>query len=460
MNILYLTNGYKPFRWAGTETYTAGIAEELAKRGHKVEVICVGEWENGDRYWNGVTEDIQNEVRVRRINLNWEKSPDPFRYLYDNPEVAQYLKTVLAQEKFDLVHVTSCETLSASVFQVVKNAGLPLAFSLTDFWMICPRINLLHSNGSNCSGITSPDECIACMLMNSGLYHNAREFLPEKVLLPVLSHFSRYPFVTRRRGLRGWTGNMAERKQMLKHALTLPDCRITASDFVRDVFVSNGVTVPINVEPYGHDLGWLNSYTGKSKSNLLRLGYIGQIIGSKGVHLILQALAYLPKEYLERLSVVIYGNMDHIPAYGEKIKHLASGLPNIRFGGTYQHAESAQVYSEIDVLLVPSVWFDFPLIIYEAFASQTPVIATNLGGMAESVSHGKNGLLFERGNAEDLASQIRYFLDEPGLLEQLRGGIPKVRTVQDEVDTLENKYLELISEVNISCLDASGTQNK
>jgi glycosyltransferase involved in cell wall biosynthesis len=253
---------------------------------------------------------------------------------------------------------------------------------------------------------------------------------------------------------------MAERKQMLKHALTLPDCRITASDFVRNVFVANGVTVPINVEPYGHDLGWLNSYTGKSKSNLLRLGYIGQIVGSKGVHLILQALAYLPKDYLERLSVVIYGNMDHIPAYGDKIKNLASGFPNIRFGGTYQHTESAQVYSEIDVLLVPSVWFDFPLIIYEAFASQTPVIATNLGGMAEAVSHGRSGLLFERGNAEDLASQIRHILDEPGLLEQLRGGIPRVRTVQDEVDTLENKYLELISEVNISCLDASGTQNK
>ena len=448
MKILYITNGYKPYRWAGTETYTAGIAEEIAKRGHQVEVICIGEWEKGDRYWNGVTEDIQNDIRVRRINLNWEKSPDPFRYLYNNPEVAQYLKAILDEVKFDLVHVISCETLSASIFQVVKNAGLPLVFSLTDFWMICPRITLLHSNGSNCSGNTTPEECIACMLRNSGFYHNAREFLPEKVLLPVLSRFSRYSFISRKRGLRGWAGNMAERKQMLKHALTLPDCRITASNFVREVFISNGVTAPILVEPYGHDLGWLNSYTGKSDSDLLRLGYIGQIIGAKGVHLILQALALLPKDCQERVSVVIYGNVDHIPSYGEKIKNLASGLPNIRFGGTYQHAESARIYSEIDILMVPSLWFDFPLIIYEAFASQTPVVATNLGGMAEAVSPGKNGLLFERGNAEDLAMQIQRLLDEPGLLEKLRRGIPEVRTVQDEVDTLENKYLELISELN------------
>jgi glycosyltransferase involved in cell wall biosynthesis len=455
VKILYLTNGYKPHRWAGTETYTAGIAEEIARRNHYVEVICIGEWDKGDQYWNGVTEDFQNGIRVRRINLNWEKSPDPFRYLYDNPEVARYLKTILDQEKFDLVHVTSCETLSASIFQVVKNAGLPLVFSLTDFWMICPRITLLHSNGSNCSGNTTPDECIACMLMNSGFYHNAKEFLPEKVLLPVLSHFSRYPFVTRKRGLRGWTGNMAERKQMLKHALTLPDYRITASNFVRDVFDSNDVTVPIAVEPYGHDLGWLNAYAGKSDSNLLRLGYIGQIIGAKGVHLIMQALTYLPKNYLERLSVVIYGNINHIPEYGEKIKALASEHSNVRFGGTYQHAESARIYSEIDILVVPSLWFDFPLIIYEALASQTPVIATNLGGMAEAVSHGIDGLLFERGNAEDLALQIRRLLDEPGLLEQLRRGVAKVRTVQDEVDSLENKYLELVSELKISF---SGTE--
>ena len=444
MKILYITNGYKPQRWAGTETYTAGIAEEISGRGHVVDVLCVGEWEKGDAHWNGVSEDIQSGIRVRRINLNWTKSSDPFRHLYDNPLVARYLEGVLREEKFDLVHVTSCETLSASIFQVVKNAGVPLVFSLTDFWMLCPRINLLHSNGSNCNGQTTPQECLSCMLVNSNLYRNAGRILPEKVLAPIMEQASQYPFLTRQRGLRGMAGNMAERKSFLKHALTLPDHRITASNFVRDVFVSNDVKAPITVQPYGHDLRWLDSYTGKSRSNVLRLGYVGQIIGAKGVHLSLQALNQLPKTHLERLSLVIYGNVNHTPIYGQQITDLAAGLPNVTFGGTYQHDESAKIFSEIDVLLVPSVWFDFPLVIYEAFSTQTPVIATNLGGMAEAVSKNVNGLLFERGDASDLAGQIQRLLDEPDLLGRLKQGVPHVRTVKDEVNTLEQKYVELV----------------
>jgi glycosyltransferase involved in cell wall biosynthesis len=446
LKILFITNGFPPIRWAGTETYTAGIAEEMARRGHAVEVMCIGDWDTGEKYWNGVTKDFQNGISVRRINLNWAKSPDPFRYLYHNPVVAQYLENFLREEKFDLVHVTSCETLSASVLLVVKNVGLPLVLSLTDFWMLCPRINLLRTDGSNCNGQTTPDECLACMLMNSNLYRNAKEIFPEKILVPVFSHFSRYPLFSSKHGLRGWVGDMAERKSLLKHALSLPDCRITASNFVRNVFLSNGVTAPIDVQPYGHDLGWLNSYTGKSESDLLRLGYIGQIIGAKGVHVILQALALLPYSYMSRLSVIIYGNMDHTPSYGQQIKDLASAIPNVTFGGTYQHTDSARIYSDIDVLLVPSLWFDFPLIIYEAFATQTPVVATNIGGMAEAVSSDINGLLFARGSADDLALKIRRFLDEPELLKQLRKGIPTVRTIQDEVNTLESKYLELVSQ--------------
>jgi glycosyltransferase involved in cell wall biosynthesis len=444
MRILYITNGYKPHRWAGTETYTAGIAEEIANRGNTAEVLCVGDWEKGNEYWNGVSEDIQNGILVRRVNLNWTKSHDPFGYLYDNPVVAGYLEDFLRADKFDLVHVTSCETLSASVIQVVKRMGLPLVLSLTDFWFLCPRINLLHGDGTNCNGQTTPETCISCMMLDNHTYQNVKKIVPESMLLPVMNRVGRYPFLTRRRGLRGTLGNMTERKSMLGHALTLPDHRVTASSFVRNVFVSNEVTVPIAVQPYGHDLGWLISYRGKSKSNILRLGYIGQIINSKGVHLILQAFSRLSKASLDKVSLIIYGNMEHTPSYGQHLRELASGFANVTFGGTYPHSESARIFSEIDVLVVPSLWFDFPLIIYEAFATQTPVIATNLGGMAEAVSKNVNGLLFERGDAADLARQIERLLDEPELLGQLRRGIPRVKTVGDEVDELEQKYIELI----------------
>lgn len=447
MKILYITNGYKPQRWAGTETYTAGIVEEMSRRGHSVSVLCIGDWDKGDKYWNGVTQDVQNNVPVWRINLNWAKAPDPFGYLYDNPSVAEYLKDFLSEFKPDVVHITSCETLSASVICAVKEMNLPLVLSLTDFWFLCPRINLLHGDGSNCNGQTAPVDCLDCKMRDSGAYRVSKKILPEKLLYPLLETVSRYPKLNRIRGLRGLAGNMAERKALLKKQLTLPDYRITASNFVREIFLSNDVTAPIAVQSYGHDLSWLKTYKGKSKSEVIRLGYIGQIIESKGVHLILQALSEIPAVLFDKFSLVIYGNLDHTPTYGRMIKDLATRFPNVTFGGTYSHRDSASVFAGIDVLLVPSIWYDFPLIIHEAFATGAPVIATNLGGMAEVVLHEINGMLFERGSVKDLALQIQRIVSEPELLNNLRLGVPKVKSIQHEVTEFETIYSKVLKNI-------------
>ena len=57
--------------------------------------------------------------------------------------------------------------------------------------------------------------------------------------------------------------------------------------------------------------------------------------------------------------------------------------------------------------------------IYEAFAAKIPVIASDLGGMAEAVTHEVNGLLFERGNIDQLTVQLRRLIQEPDLVMQL-----------------------------------------
>ena len=435
-------------RWAGTETYTAGIAGELVKRGHTVEVLCAGEWNNKTvKYWNGITQDVQNNIPVRRVNLNWTKAPDPFSYLYDNPVIAKYLQSCIMETRPDLVHVTSCETLSASVLRTVKELAIPLVLSLTDFWFLCPRINLLHADGSNCTGQTSPMECLDCKMQGNGTYLQVKKLIPSKILYPILETVSQYPQLTSKRGLRGLAGKMDERKAMLKHALTLPDQIVTASSFVKDVFAENGVTSPITVQPYGHDLSWLRSYKGKSKSKIIRLGYVGQLIEAKGVHLILMALSEIPADLRDKFSLVIYGNLNHTPSYGQYLRRLSAKFSNVSFAGTYQHAESGKVFSEIDILLVPSVWYDFPLIIHEAFATDTPVVATNLGGMAEVVIHEKNGLLFERADAKDLAAKLLQLIQDPDLLTRFRENLPLVKTIQEEVSELESLYKTIIKNV-------------
>jgi glycosyltransferase involved in cell wall biosynthesis len=450
VRILYVSNGYPPHRWAGTENHTAGIAREFQRRGADVRVLCAGGWDAGVTYFLGCEDSVDDGVRVRRLNVNWTKAPDPFVYLYDNPVAGQVLDDLLEEFTPDLVHVTSCETLSARVLAVVKRRKLPLVLSLTDFWFLCPRINLLRHDGENCSGLTTAWECTRCLARESKAYRWPRMLSSDAVVGRLLAVVSRFPRLTRHRGLRGMIGNMEGRKAFLRSALAIPDVRITASPFVRRVHEENGITVPIDVRPYGHDLSWLASFKGREPSPVLRLGFVGQILPSKGVHVLLDAVSRLGKEYVDRVSVQVYGDLQKSPAYSEQLAARAAALPNVRFMGTYAFADSARVYAGFDVLIVPSLWYDFPLVIHEALASKAPVVATDLGGMAEAVVHDRNGLLFARGDASGLAAQLRRLADEAGLLDRLRHGIAPIKTKVEECDELEETYRRLTAAANAS----------
>jgi glycosyltransferase involved in cell wall biosynthesis len=238
-------------------------------------------------------------------------------------------------------------------------------------------------------------------------------------------------------------GDMDDRKAFLHEAFYVPQHRITASSFVRQIFHANGFDAPITVQAYGHDISWLNNYAGKTESEHIRIGFIGELDKHKGVHLLLQAARSLPSALFDRFSISIYGDLNRSVAYGDELRALAADMPNVDFCGTYPHEQSGEVFARIDVLVVPSLWYDFPLIIHEAFATHTPVISTNLGGMAETVIHDVNGLLFERGNVAELASHLSRFIIEPELLLRLQEGAPTTKTVADEVSELETIYYAL-----------------
>ena len=118
--------------------------------------------------------------------------------------------------------------------------------------------------------------------------------------------------------------------------------------------------------------------------------------------------------------------------------------PHINFHGGYHYEEISQVLANIDVLVVPSVWYEnSPLAIHEAFLAGIPVITSNLGGMAELVKDGQNGLLFEPGNAADLNEKLYRFIDHPELIEQLASNPMKVSSIQEDAKKLKELYKQL-----------------
>jgi glycosyltransferase involved in cell wall biosynthesis len=441
--VLLVSNGFPPEQVGGTEAYTAGLARALAARGHRVQVLCGGRWDVGLTYHEGVTREAHGDVTVDRFHVNWTRAPDPSRYLFDNPVAAAYVGERLARDPVDVVHVTSCERLSASVIGAVRARGVPVVLSLTDFWFLCPRMTLLRTDGSNCSQQPGAWECLKCQTWNERVYRWPAAVLPEAAVKPVLTAAARWPVLARQRGLRGLAGDMTSRQSYLRRAFSLASRRRTASTFVRDRFFASGFDDPMDVRPYGHDIEWLEGYRDKTPSTRLRVGYIGQIAKHKGVHLLLQAVASLDADVRRRLALEIYGSLDKDATYAADLRRLAAGLPEVSFRGTYEHHESGRVFSQMDVLAVPSLWFDFPLVVHEAFVSGTPVVATRLGGMAEAVRHDECGLLFERGDAADLARALRRLVLESDLLDKLRAGIRPVRTMVEEATDLTEVYRDV-----------------
>ena len=120
MKILLITSFFPPTHNAGTEKRTLGYAQQLQKLGHEVSVICAGDYDRGDQYWNGIQDEALQGIKVRRVNLNWSLAPDANRYLYDNPVTADYIEKWTSEINPDLVHLTSCYSLSASIIEAIK----------------------------------------------------------------------------------------------------------------------------------------------------------------------------------------------------------------------------------------------------------------------------------------------------------------------------------------------------
>jgi len=158
----------------------------------------------------------------------------------------------------------------------------------------------------------------------------------------------------------------------------------------------------------------------------LRLGYFGQVGIHKGLDVLLRAMLLLPLEIRKnrKISLDIFGSnlgvsQESVPdymisliprGYTEFISDALSALDGLAvFRGAYNYLELDSLMGNIDWVVVPSTqWENQPLTIQEAFSHGRPVICSGIGGMAEMVQNGVNGLYAEPGNPHDLANKIMY----------------------------------------------------
>ena len=124
---------------------------------------------------------------------------------------------------------------------------------------------------------------------------------------------------------------------------------------------------------------------------------------------------------------------------------LAATRDTVTFIGRYDPGQMRELMSQIDWAIVPSTWWEnSPLVIQEAFAHGRPILASDIGGMAEKVRDGIDGLHFRAGDPDSLADTMMRAASTPGLWERLRDGIRPVYRMEEHVDELLGVYRELV----------------
>jgi glycosyltransferase involved in cell wall biosynthesis len=167
--------------------------------------------------------------------------------------------------------------------------------------------------------------------------------------------------------------------------------------------------------------------------------YAGSFNGYKGTHLLVEAFKGVRSA---NALLKIYGSGTE-ESYVKDLTAMAQGDGRIEFCGVYPEEKTGEILSGVDVIVIPSLCYEsYSMILHEALASNVPVVATNLGGLAEKIEDGVNGFLFTSGDTEQLRTVLQKIVDQPETLSPLKRNIDKmiIPTVEQEAYTYSRVY--------------------
>ena len=200
----------------------------------------------------------------------------------------------------------------------------------------------------------------------------------------------------------------------LRHAAHV----FTPSAYLRELAVSWGVraeqvSVLPNPAPALPELGERAELRRSLGLNGDTLAFAGRLTAQKSLDVALAALARV-----DGVTLLIAGEGDQRASLERRTAEL--GLTErVRFLGPQPRQRVLELFRAADAVVLSSSWENFPHAVVEALAAGTPVLATAIGGVAEVVHDGENGLLVPAGDAEALAGAVRRYFADGALRERL-----------------------------------------
>lgn len=432
MHILKIIHGYPPNYNAGSEVYSQSICNELSNH-HKVSVFT--REENPYAPCFSIREQKVNE-NLRLYFVNNPQGKDGYRH----KEIDDNFAELISQIKPDIAHIGHLNHLSTGLIDELNKLKIPIVFTLHDFWLMCPRGQFLtRSIGKeNNFQLCEKQDDIKCATDCYKVYFSGRE---EHENLDI----------------KNWSSWIHQRMIETKAIINKVDLFIAPSNYLRDRFINDfGVqSEKIIYLDYGFPTEYLTKTEKSKEKTNYTFGYIGTHIPAKGVNLLIEAF----KQIEEPTSLKIFGRTNGQST--NALKELAATSKNrIEFSGEYiNHNLANDVFSNIDCIVVPSIWGEnSPLVIHEAQSCKVSVITADFGGMKEYVQHNVNGLLFEHRNTNSLAEQMKFAVSNPdkmktlgerGYLYSADGSAPGIQDHCKELEKIYSKFINKLWRVTL-----------
>lgn len=410
--LLLVAHGLAPETFGGVEVYTRNLYEAF-KQSRKIDPFVLTRTLKNK--YQGVV--FGDEVDT---NLFYIQSPQMDASFLRSERSLEYgFKDFLISLRPDIVHFQHYLHLSMEWFKAVREVlpGARILLTLHEYMLLCPHNGQMIKTRS--SGKGSKDG------------HLCRDVFSEACA----KCFPRHPGPV-----------FSERRDYVKECLKAVDLFTAPSNFLRNIMIEKlGIPSEKIIFSENGQAVFRPSAREKPGPGGLTLGFMGQINPYKGLHVLLDALAKMKGTH--DISLKIFGvcnaaSDEHY--FSHQIKSRLRGLKQAEYCGPYAREQLPDILAEIDLLVVPSVWWEnSPLVIQEAFMAKVPVICSNIGGMAEKVTDGVNGLHFAVNDSEDLSKKIMDVYKNKGKLDFFKKNIPAVKTISDNRFELESIYLSL-----------------
>lgn len=284
------------------------------------------------------------------------------------------LLEMLRDNPFDVVHChNTFPLISPSVYSACQEAGVPVVQSLHNHRLVCPNAQLFR-------GGTICERCVGKTLPWPSLWFNCYRGSRRATAVTML-------MLTFHNALRTWTRKV--------------DAFVALSNFGRRKFIEGGLPEDrIFVKP-----NFVHPDPGPPSSDGDYVLFAGRLSEEKGLRTLLEAWTLLGNIHLR---IVGDGPLSGTLREIIEREHLTS----VEMTGRMTRQQVISLMTEARCLVFPSECYEgFPVAIAEAFACGLPVVASRLGTLAEIVEHGRTGLHFTAGNAEELAQQVGRLWD-------------------------------------------------